>query len=100
MMYNRKWINNPDSQQYKQLQHIMLQMDGDFTASEMHYFMCEMWPTKGLESTTVSSFTGKPLMQKMCSFKSSTISKWLRLHPDVKVVNDSISPIVFRRVAV
>lgn len=97
-MYNRRWITNPNSPQYKQLHHIMLQMDGDFTAAEMRLFMYEMWETKGVESTTVSSITGKPLMQKMFTFKASTISKWLRLHPDVEVVRRN-SPIIFRRVA-
>ena len=63
-MGRRGWITNPASQQYKQLEHVVSKMRGDFTSRDMMNFMQDRWDTEGLAKLLPSATTGEPVMQK------------------------------------
>ena len=45
-MGRKGWITNPGSQQYKQLEHAVSKMRGEFTSNDVMNFMRERWDTK------------------------------------------------------
>ena len=96
-MGRKGWITNPSSQQYKQLEHAVSKMRGDFTSRDMMNFMQDRWDTEGLAKLLPSAITGEPVMQKRFSFKGYTISRFLQLYPGVEVVDSTVSPVVYRR---
>ena len=93
----RGWIKNPNSQQYLQLQHVMRKMEGNFTSADMTHFLKDRWDKEGLAKLLPIALTGEPVMQRRFSFNSSTISKFLANHPEVKIIDGTVTPMVYRR---
>ena len=96
-MGRKGWITNPGSQQYKQLEHAVSKMRGEFTSHDVMNFMRERWDTEGLAKLLPSAITGEPVMQRRFSFRAYTISRFLQLYPMVETVDATASPVVYRR---
>lgn len=97
MARKKGWITNPQSMQYKQLEHVLYKMNGDFTSRDMMNFIRERWDSEGLPKTLPSAFTGEPIMQRRFSFRGYTISRFLQLHPMVEIVDSKATPVIYRR---
>ena len=96
-MARKGWIKNSNSQQYLQLQHVMRKMEGNFTSVDMMNFLKDRWDREGLAKLLPSALTGEPVMQRRFSFKSSVVSKFLANHPEVRIVDGTVTPMVYRR---